>query len=164
MPNENETMNTNPDTSTEQDYIDTIAELRRNSVPKADFDKLREDNRKLMKTLAEGGSIESQAPAKDTRSIDDLRRAFFSDVQSNKQYWQNALDLRDKIIAEGGRDPALPFSHNYVPTDDDYAAVERVAEGIKHCIEVADGNDSIFINEYQRVTVDPVPSITSRRR
>ena len=27
------TTNTNPDTSTEQDYIDTIAELRRNSVP-----------------------------------------------------------------------------------------------------------------------------------
>ena len=117
-----------------------------------------------MQTLAEGGSIESQATAKDTRSVDDIRRAFFSDVQSNKQYWQNALDLRDKIIAEGGRDPALPFSHEYVPTDDDYAAVERVAEGIRHCLEVADGNNGIFLNEYQRVTVDPVSSIISRRR
>lgn len=161
MPNENETMNTNPDTSTEQDYIDTIAELRRNSVPKADFDKLREDNRKLMQTLAEGGSIESQATAKDTRSIDDLRRAVFNDAQSNRQYWQNALDLRDRIIAEGGRDPFLPFSHEYVPTDDDCATAERVAEGMRHCLEVADGNDAIFNNEYQRITVDPV---VSRRR
>ena len=161
MPNENETMNTNPDTSTEQDYIDTIAELRRNSVPKADFDKLREDNRKLMQTLAEGGSIESQETAKDTRSIDDLRRAVFNDAQSNRQYWQKALDLRDRIIAEGGRDPFLPFSHEYVPTDDDYATAERVAEGMRHCLEVADGNDAIFNNEYQRITVDPV---VSRRR
>lgn len=155
------TTNTNPDTSTEQDYIDTIAELRRNSVPKADFDKLREDNRKLMQTLAEGGSIESQATAKDTRSIDDLRRAIFNDAQSNRQYWQNALDLRDRIIAEGGRDPFLPFSHEYVPTDDDYVTAERVAEGMRHCLEVADGNDAIFNNEYQRITVDPV---VSRRR
>ena len=155
------TTNTNPDTSTEQDYIDTNAELRRNSVPKADFDKLREDNRKLMQTLAEGGSIESQATAKDTRSIDDLRRAVFNDAQSNRQYWQNALDLRDRIIAEGGRDPFLPFSHEYVPTDDAYATAERVAEGMRHCLEVADGNDAIFNNEYQRITVDPV---VSRRR
>ena len=105
--------------------------------------------------------VERNFNSSPTRSIDDLRRAFFSDSQSNRQYWQNALDLRDRIIAEGGRDPFLPFSHEYVPTDDDYATAERVAEGMRHCLEVAYGNDAIFNNEYQRITVDPV---VSRRR
>ena len=60
-------------------------------------------------------------------------------------------------MADGGRDPFLPYAHDYVPTEEDIAASNRVVEAVTLCTEGADGDPDIFTNELQRITVDTVP-------
>lgn len=145
----------NPDCT--EDYIKALQELRSTTVPKTEYEKLRADNQRLLKTLVDGGSINPEDAPGDKRTVDQIRQDLFGKENTNIEFWTNALSLREKLIEQGERDPFLPYSHDYVPTEEDVASAERVAEGISKCIEYADGNPDIFTSELQRITVDTVP-------
>ena len=104
-----------------------------------------------------GGSINPDDAPGDKRTVEEIRKELFEGDCTNLQYWKNALALREKVMDEGGRDPFLPFAHDYVPTEEDIAASNRVVEAVTSCIEIADGDPDIFTNELQRITVDTVP-------
>lgn len=163
MENENKPIETNSTgiqgDDTAPDYIATIQQLRDSTVSKEQYQKVKEENQRLLKTLVEGGQVEQSSPAKDTMSVIELVKKFKnSDFKSDLEYWQSALDYRQKMIDLGERDPFLPFAVGYVPTESDIATAQRVAETIGNCIDYADGNSPIFSNELQRVTVDtPIP-------
>lgn len=158
MENENTTIETNSTgiqgDDTAPDYIATIQQLRDSTVSKEQYQKVKDENQRLLKTLVEGGQLEQSSPAKDTMSIPELRNKLFNTELSNLEYWQTALDLRAKLIDNGEKDPFLPWSKDYVPTEQDIATAQRVADVVGQCIDYADGNSSIFTNELQRVTVD----------
>ena len=140
----------------ETDYISVINELKANSVPLDKFNKVKDENKRLLDSLVKGDSI-SQDKVKLRPSMDDLRRDLYgtgSDSLSNLEYWTKTLELRDQIIESGKEDPFVPQGHNVVATDEDRAAAQRVADVVKHCIDVADGDSLVFTNELQRRTAD----------
>ena len=142
------------------DYIDQIKKLKENSVSKDDYNKLKEDNKRLIDALANGTQmdvVESKVSAVD--KINECRKKLFSKGNnnlSNLEYCKTALQLRDALIENGERDPFLPFGHEVVATDSDYESANRVATVMKECIDYADGDPDIFTNELQRRTVDVV--------
>jgi hypothetical protein len=141
---------------TTQDYIDTIKNLKENSVDRSKYEALRADNKRLLDSIVNGQSVESQAPV-NKPSIDELRKQVFKEDQSNLDYVTHALELRDALIANGEPDPFLPYGKKIVPTDEDVAAAERVATVLKECVDYAEGDSQIFTNELQRRTVDTGP-------
>lgn len=146
----------NDPTGTE-DYVEALKKLRDTTVPKTEYEKLKGENKKLLDTLVNGGSINPEDAPGDKRTVEEIRKELFEGDCTNLQYWKNALALREKVMDEGGRDPFLPFAHDYVPTEEDIAASNRVVEAVTSCIEIADGDPDIFTNELQRITVDTVP-------
>ena len=166
MENENTTIETNSTgiqgDDTAPDYIATIQQLRDSTVSKEQYQKVRDENQRLLKTLVEGGQLEQASTAKDTMSIEELRNNLIHKEMTNLEYWQTALDLRQKLIDKGQKDPFLPWSKDYVPTEQDIATAQRVADVVSQCIDYADGDSSIFTNELQRVTVDT--SIPQRKK
>lgn len=167
---ENETTNpvaTNSETSDNVgsgiDYIEAINQLRNNTVPKEDYVKLREENKRLVNSLINGEGIE--APAQEAPDIVTLRKELFSEGTdlSNLDYMTKALQLRDAIIAQGGTDPFLPYGKKIMPTDEDIATANRVAEVVRECIEYADGDSAVFTNELMRRTVE-APNLSRARR
>lgn len=73
---------------------------------------------------------------------------------SNLQYIERTLALREALIAEGKPDPFLPVGSQIMPTEEDIAAANRVATVLKECVEYAQGDSSVFTNELQRRLVD----------
>ena len=142
------------------DYIDQIKKLKESSVSKDDYNKLKEDNKKLINALASGTQIEDAVGSKVSavENINNLRTKLFSKGSnlSNLEYCDTALQLRDALIENGDRDPFLPFGHNVVITESDNESAERVASVLKECIDYADGDSDIFTNELQRRSVDVV--------
>ena len=57
------------------DYIDTINKLKANTVDKAQFMKLKEENRKLLDSIVNGQGLEQ--PKKEKKDIDTLRKDLF---------------------------------------------------------------------------------------
>ena len=147
----------NPENETieeENDYIKTIQDLKANTVSKDQYEKLKKENKQLLDTLVSGGTIEQP---KEKVDVDRLRRELNNGNISNLEYCKTALELRDAIIEEGGRDPFLPFGTHVNPEDSDYASAEKVAQVLKECIDYADGDSSIFTMELQRKMIDAMP-------
>ena len=144
-------------------YIEAIKEMKANSVDKAAYDKLKEENKQLLDALINGGQV-TQELQKEPVDIDSLRKRLFGgDAElSNLDYMKTALELREALLDQGSPDPFLPYGQNIAPTDEDIRTADRVAEAIKSCIDYADGDSEIFTNELQRITVDTSPIKRSR--
>lgn len=137
------------------DYLSVIQELKAKTVAKEDFEKLKDENKRLLKTLIDGGNItmEKEAPTVDK---DALRKELYgSDTDlSNLEYVSKTLQLRQALIDEGEMDPFLPIGKNISPTPDDEKAAQKVADVMQECIEYAQGDSELFTQELMRRTND----------
>ena len=162
--NEEKITITSEETSTplsgnEVDYIAEIQKLRANTVSIDDYNRLKNDNKKLITALASGETIGSTEPSNPEKNINELRNKLLKNgnTLNNLEYVQAAVELRDALIAEGQRDPFLPYGEGVLPTAEDVECANRVASVYKECIEYADGDPDIFTSELQRRTVDAGP-------
>lgn len=140
-----------------QKYIDAIQEMKKTSVSRDEYDRIRDENTKLLNSLVNGQAYENTSAEVTKPDVTELRKAWGKEA-SNLQFWENTLSLRDAIIAEGGKDPFLPYGQKIQPTEEDVLKAEKVATVIKECINYADGDSAIFTNELQRRTIDVAPA------
>lgn len=137
---------------TNTDYIAAINELKQNSVDRSKYDQLRAENKKLLDSIVNGTPVEVKV--EDKKSIGELREAYLKEDQSNLEYITNTLKLREAIIAEGKPDPFLPIGNQIMPTDEDVATANKVAQILQECVDYAEGDSAVFTNELQRRMVD----------
>lgn len=141
-------------------YIEALKEMKANSVNRAAYDRLKEENKQLLDALINGGQVTRELQ-KEPADIDSLRKKLFSEDEdtelSNLDYMKTALELREALLDQGSPDPFLPYGQNIAPTDEDIRTADRVAAVINACISYADGNSEIFTNELQRIMVDTSP-------
>lgn len=147
-------------------YIETINQLKKTTVPRTELEKLQAENKKLLDTILEGGELEAAATSASKRTPDEIRKDLFgenADNLTNLAFAELALELREAVMDEGGIDPFVPQGHKIMAEDTDFAAAEKVAEALKSCIEYADGNNEVFTNELMRITADIAPVSTRSR-
>ena len=138
------------------DYIAAIKELKENSVDRQKYDALKADNKRLVEALVNGQTIETNS--KPQVDIQALRNELFrNENQTNLQYVENALKLRNALIESGEPDPFIPQGSKVIATSEDIAAAQRVADVLQECIDYAEGDSQVFTNELQRRTVDTMP-------
>ena len=149
---------------TNADYVAAIQELQNNTVSKEQYNKLRNENKKLLDALVRGESIETsqQAPKAD---VDALRKKLFNKEGnlSNLEFVETSLELRDALMNAGEPDPFLPVGSRITPTPEEARIAENVAQIYRECVEYADGNSEVFTNELMRRTTDAMPSVRNRR-
>lgn len=158
-------VNTETDSTDNAQYIEAINRLKENSVDKAKYEKLKAENKALLDSVVNGQTIE-MPKQEDKKSISDLRDKFFENVQKSAtdiQIVKSSLELRDALIEDGQADPYLPLGPQIAPTQLDVEAANRTAEIYKDCIEYANGDNQLFINELQRRMVDVKLPTTTRK-
>lgn len=148
-------------TDTAPDYLKVIEDLKSSTVSKEDYRKLREENKRLLQSLANG---EKPEKIYEKPKIEDLRKDLFGKDLTNLEFAEKALELREALMEDGQNDPFLPYGKKTLPTDQDIEGANRVAEVLKDCIEYADGDPSVFTAELQRRTIDTSPSVRKNRR
>lgn len=134
------------------DYIAAIKELKENSVDRSKYDALKAENKKLLDSIVNGTPVEVKVENK--KSLEELRAAYLKEDQSNLEYITNTLKLREAIMAEGKPDPFLPIGEQIMPTDNDIATAQKVADVLQECVDYAEGDSAVFTNELQRRLVD----------
>ena len=134
-------------------YIEALNQLKANSVDKADYDKLKAENKKLLDSIVNGTEVALPAVEKD--SISDLRNKLINsneDGLSSLEYTEVALKLRQRLIEEGEEDPFVPHGSQYSPTQIDYDRAHRVATILQECVDNAEGDDATFLAELNKRT------------
>lgn len=145
------------------DYISAINEIKANSVSKEAYEKLKKENKQLLDSLVSGKELDIEA-AKPV-DVNELRvKLFGEDELTNLEYIDTALKLRAAVIEQGGVDPFLPVGAKVAITDADIETAERVAQELQDMVDIADGNNVIFNQEYQRRVSDSIATTASKRR
>lgn len=159
----NESQQENVDSAS--NYIEAIKEIKKNSVSKTEYDKLRNENQQLLNSLINGEQVTIEKPAEPV-DIDTLRKDLFNPETdlSNLDFASKAIALRKALIESGEVDPFIPMGHQISPTDEDISKAQKVADALESCIEYADGNSEIFTQELQRIMVDSAPQFRFKRR
>ena len=154
--NENENKNTESTEDSTKKYLDIINELKQNTVSKQKSEKILEENRQLLSNIVNG--VENTKKEEKKVDLNSLRKTLISPNSTDLEIVKSALELRKEIMKNGGRDPFLPHSNVYQAVNFDKERSEQVANIFEKCIEIADGNNSVFINELSRITADsPIP-------
>lgn len=128
-----------------------LRETRENSVSKAEYDRIKKENERLVSEIINGGdsagSGQSSSPQQQEASIDELREKLYGpkcSELSNLDYWKYTLELRDAVIKKGDPDPFLPVGTKISPTSEDEEKANNVADVVKQCIDEAEGNSEVF--------------------
>lgn len=138
-----------------QDYIAEIQRLKVSTVSKAQYQKLLEDNKRLIQSLASGERGEAEG-ASAGATMEELRKKLSNpEDMTNLEYVTTALELRENIMESGGDDPFLPNGTHARATAADREAAERVAAVMQECVDAADGNDGVFTAQLMARTYDP---------
>lgn len=154
------------------DYISAINEMKKNTVSRESYEKLVKERNQLADAVINGSGYETEQP-RETVSIQELRNSLFSEEACDKgmscmEVTKRALALRNALIAAGEVDPFLPVSRSFAPTAEDREQAELAATVYQECLDIANGDATVFQSELMRRTADVrVPSArqnTSYRR
>lgn len=144
---------------TTQDYISAINEIKQNTVSKEAYNKVVEDNRKLLDSLVHGtdnGQDQEQKPKEP--DIDELREELYGvnrNDMTNYEYVDKTLQLRKAIMDKGGVDPFVPAGRKIQPSLEDFQKAQNVADVLQEQVDDVKnnygGDPSIFNDKLSRI-------------
>lgn len=151
----------------EVDYIAQIENLKRDTVSRDQYDKMKQENKRLLDALVNNKQLDdiNTQPA-PKRSLQEIIKDQ-SKANSNLEFHKLALEYRERFIEEKGIDPFVEVSPDGMQTDEARARGQKIADGYQYCIDYADGDDDIFGDQLQRIIVDvpfPKPKVANKRK
>lgn len=137
------------------DYIEAIKEIKQNSVSRSSYEKLKQDNKRLMDALIQNKQIETPKKEEiDVKSI-EKRLAERDPRMKSLEGFKLALKLREADLAAGKIDPFIS-ANNKTPSKEDLESAQRRADIYQECIDYAQGDPALFSQELTRRMVDPI--------
>ena len=133
-------------------YIEAIKEMKANSVSKDAYKKLQDENKKLLESLIAGETIEAPKTTVEEKVDLDALRKHLDEAESPIDYCKTSLKLHEETLKQLGYNDYLPNGKKIRPTKEDEEKANLFIEQIKECIDYADGDDQLFIQELQRRT------------
>ena len=133
-------------------YIEAIKEMKANSVSKDAYKKLQDENKKLLESLIAGETIEAPKTTVEEKVDLDALRKHLDEAESPIDYCKTSLKLHEETLKQFGYNDYLPNGKKIRPTKEDEEKANLFIEQIKECIDYADGDDQLFIQELQRRT------------
>lgn len=148
----------------EKDYLETIEEMKNTMVPKEKLDKALEENKRLIKTIANGtkASQEKEEP-KETREQkvkrhqEIVNRLLTPHGRKGIDLVRDGIEFRELTKELYGVDTAMIKVNSSSPVNDAEELAERMdkVEGkFKECLDNCDGTEGDFLNEIRK-SIDP---------
>ena len=138
------------------EYIEQLKTLKENTVPKSEYEAIRKANKQLLESVFDGtykkGADDDRGKAEpkvnNAERIKELRNELYGrnpiENISDRAYVEKILELRTRIMQDGGEDPMVPRGPKYTPTNADVEAAQRLADGLQYCLDQSKGDDAAF--------------------
>ena len=154
---ENPNLESQDNTEDNNQYIETIKELKENTVSKEKYKKLEEENRKLLESVINGQPGTNKAPTETIEQKKERYNNLKVDISqsqergyTNLEYTKKALELRKVAMELGKQDPFLPLN----PTELDIQTANRVAEKFQDMIDEAEDDPEVYRNLTNKIIRD----------
>lgn len=127
------------------DILKEYEELKKNSVTKEEYEKLKNEYDEAVSNYLSGNIQETKK--EEPVDMAKLRKELYSDSVTNLsdlQFMEKTLKLRDAIMENGGDDPFLGMLKGKAPTTAEREHAKEVAEKMQKMVEDADGSNEAF--------------------
>lgn len=153
MQNENENVNVidNEGQSNSSDLIETIAQLKKNTVSRELYEKEKAEKKEILQKVLNNESITETEAIKESRSLKDMAAEYFDKADahnlSNREAVVKALEYRDKYIQENGEsaDPFVRQNEFQKPTQADYMEAQNIADGLQYLVDNSETDEDFAI-------------------
>lgn len=122
------------------DVIKDIADVKKNMVPKEEYEKILADNAKYKHALLNGVL---EVDSEESKSAAELREDYSKAIKegvTNVEGFETALKLRQAVIDETGKDPFMTEALERI--DPDFG--DRVSGIMKEMVEASGGSPQMF--------------------
>lgn len=143
------------------EFLEAAKEVKKNTVPQEEFDKVKSENTKLKEFILEGGNS-PVAPETPKRSRAELLKVIENEDSNNLEFTKASLELRQQVLDEGGRDPFLPNSSQTPITTADVEGAERVASVLQECVDESEGDPETFNFLFGKRVNDSSPLLNAK--
>lgn len=144
----------------EFDPVSAINELKANSVPKSEYNKLKAEKDKYLKALIKGDQVAAVTKKEPVDLKAERARLSKNPNPHNLQWWKDNLALRQATIEQEGWDSFAQFNKRTPPTKANVEQAEEVASFIQQIIDDSQDNPDAFQLLYkQRVYNDPLSDL-----
>ena len=131
----------------DQDFklLDEVENLKKNSVPKEEYEKLKLKNKELMKRIVDGGGQDEKP--EETIDLNKIREELFTNNAeglSKREFWDRVLTLRHERLKNEGVDIFLPKGRKTRYTRLDIESANKVDEVISDMLEQSADNPGLF--------------------
>lgn len=129
------------------DLIETIAQLKKNTVSRELYEKERAEKKEILQKVLNNESIDVTNSAKEDRQLKTIAEEYFDENLSNRDKVVLALEYRNKVIEENGpsADPFVNQSQFSKPTQADYMEAEHIAEGLQYLVDNSETDEDFRI-------------------
>lgn len=135
-----------------EEYVEAIKNIKKNTVPKSDYDKLVQEHQTLIKGIAEGVAFPpSEKEEKKKPDIKELRKKILTageNNMSNAEFVQTALDLRNACLEEKLPDPFLPLGIKNKPDNTDLEGAQKVADAFQTMLDESRDEEGKVDNDF----------------
>lgn len=144
---------------------DILYQFDEQFVPRKDYDALMKDKERILASVwrhTEKDLPEVQKKAElQKMDVDKLSAETFKEncKLTDLQYIENVLKIREARMAQGYPDPFAPANRTKddpfakaMPSAEDLEIAQKVADGLQHCVDEANGDNASFLLEYQKIT------------
>lgn len=138
------------------DPIEALKEMKQTMVSKDEYDRVVAERNRIFDAYAKGERATAEESAPELVDIGKLATKLYgSEFYEGKDYQlvQDALNLRQAVIDQWGCDTFVPDASpdgKWKPTEADFLDAQRRADIYQECIDVANGDNEIFIREVSR--------------
>lgn len=125
-----------------------LNDLRKNTVSKEEYDKIKEENAALFNAVLNGETIETKQEKK--RTVDEIRKDLFNKntTKTNLDYVKKSLELRNAILEQDNVDIFVNTDrfNQLSPSaiEEEKKGAEAVANVLQHCVDSAKDNPAMF--------------------
>lgn len=144
---------TPPTDDTNVDYIKALKEMRDNSVSKEQYNKIKEDNARLIQSLVNGEQLNINSNSDKVRTASEIRQDLQKE-STNLAFIKNALELRNLILEEQGKDIFVAEGRMISPTNEDRVSAQQVADLFQTCVDECNGDSGVFTSILQSHIID----------
>ena len=129
------------------DLIETIAQLKKNTVSRELYEKEKQEKKEILQKVLNNETIDVTNSTKEDRSLKAIAEDYFDESLSNRDKIVYALEYRNKVIAEQGpsADPFVNQSQFSKPTQADYMEAEHIAEGLQYLVDNSETDEDFRI-------------------
>lgn len=149
----------------QEDYLETIKNIKSNSVSKEKYNQALAENKKLLEALISGEQIVAANANKTDIDISKEAYGLLHGELNNLDYAKKALELREAIKEKDGIDIFAPtWQRDGEITENDIACAEEYAETLEQLIQDSNNDPKRFQALFEGSLVEPANSIMFKNR